>query len=174
MFGAVVPLAAAYNGDAAAKYATDHRSDKEVFPGHDCTYFASCALYAGGWAMINPWYDKYNYANVDYWYYVINKRPFYSNTWTVADSLYRFMSRHQERAIALSTRAPYCKYKRGDLILIDYERDGRWDHTMVVTGISSGYKDLQITQHGDNAPVKMLSDIKNTYSSANFIGWSIR
>ncbi|MFA7170678.1 MAG: amidase domain-containing protein [Candidatus Paceibacterota bacterium] len=168
-FVAIVPLGAAYNGYAAADYATKNAYSSYTFT-NDCTNFASNALQAGGWQETG----KYSSSSNDAWYFDFRPQPGFSNTWTIADSLYRFMSRHPERATAMSAKGPFYNYKVGDIIQIDYERDGRWDHTMVVTAISADYNNLQITQHGDNAPVKWLNSLKGTYSTANFIGWRIK
>lgn len=168
-FIAVVSTASAYNGYAAADYATKNAYSSYTFA-NDCTNFASNALQAGGWQETG----KYQYSSNDAWYYDFYKRPGYSNTWAVADNLYKFMSRHPERARAMSAKGPFYNYKVGDIIQIDYERDGRWDHTMVVTAISADYNNMQITQHGDRAPIKWLNTLKGQYSTSNFIGWSIR
>ena len=165
-FIATVSIGAAYNGYAAADYATKNAYGSYTFA-NDCTNFASHALKAGGWQETGTYTQ---YASNDVWYYDLPKRPFYSNTWAVADNLYKFMSRHPERAVAMSAKGPFYNYKVGDIIQIDYERDGRWDHTMIVTAVSSDYNNLQITQHGDSAPVKWLNSLKGTYSTANFIG----
>lgn len=84
------------------------------------------------------------------------------------------MATHPARAAPLSTvYTPFTdKYKNGDLIQIDFERDGDWDHTMVVYGVSSN--ELYLASHSSLYPLDTLSQVKARNPNANYIGWSIK
>lgn len=170
-----MPAGASYNRYNAEKYAEKYA--KNPNPAYrtfdlDCTNFVSQALLAGGWTEVG----KYAYWSDDAWYYDGGSRPWYSNSWAVADSLYRFLDRHPGRATKLSVGHPYStRFQAGDIIQIDYDRNGRWDHSMIVTGVRLGdADDLLMSYHTSNTLDKSLISIQQAYPNANFVGWSIK
>ena len=51
------PQPVAYNRQAAVNWALAHVNDKETFPGDDCTWYVSQALWAGGLPRSDSWTD---------------------------------------------------------------------------------------------------------------------
>lgn len=89
--------------------------------GGDCTNFASQVLYAG--------YGQMNYKPVFGWYYIDANRK--SPSWTGVNELYNFV---------VSNRGPGPRgvvvgiddIEPGDLVQLDFNGDGRFDHTPVI------------------------------------------
>lgn len=168
---------AAYNGDKAAKYALEYSSvpnpDYNYFK-EDCTNFVSQCLLAGGWKETG----KYKFTSKNAWYYDFGKRPGYSNTWAVANSLYAFLNSHPDRAKKQSVyNRPYKEsyrknFKPGDLVQIDYGSDGTWDHSMIITVVSD--TDMVVTYHTRNEAGKSLNQIILESPGAKFVGWKIK
>lgn len=170
-----------YDGNAAKNYALNWAKNpnpayRDFNPdGGDCTNFVSQSLMAGGWTEIG----KYSYTSDDAWYYDWSSRGGYSYTWTSATKLYNFLGRHYTRASPLSVArsTPWPNYfKVGDIVQADWEKDGAWDHSMVVTGINGN--DLLVSYHSPPTPDgnkkdRSLQEIINENPNARFIGWHI-
>lgn len=163
-----------YNRYAANNYAETYALNPnpayKYFDGVDCTNFASQALRAGGFTETG----KYQYWNDYAWYYDWGTRPGYSNTWTVSNELYDFLDK-SGRANKVSVDHPYYpKFQVGDIIQADWNNDGRWDHSMVVTGIIISDDDLLMSYHSSNTKNKRLTIIKSENPGAHFGGWHIK
>lgn len=96
------------------------------FYGHDCTNFASQALGFGGWLRTRHW-KPYNWqwvnANNLYWYALYSRRAYRDwNFWHL---------------------------RPGDIMMVDFNRDGRLDHTVIVT-YRNRYGRLFLTYHSND------------------------
>ena len=60
----------------------------------------------------------------------------------------------------------------GDVFQIDYNWDGTWDHSMIVTGEDG--RGLLMSYHTPNTKDEPLVDIINRNSGARFAGWHIK
>ena len=169
---AMVAPAAAYNRYAAENYAETYALNPNPayrYFGEDCTNFVSQCLYAGGLTETGKYWYGSDYA----WYYDWGTRPGYSHTWTVANELYDFLDK-SGRASRVSVDAPYCyKFDPGDIIQIDSDNDGWWDHSMIVTGEIVSDDDLLMSYHTTNTLNERLSDIRARNQNAHFGGWHI-
>ncbi len=90
------------------------------------------------------------------------------------------MGIYSGRADAYSlAHKPWINYFQiGDIVQIDYQKDGIWDHTMIVTKIDSN--DMYMTYRGASDPpygekdvsLNYLKDIK--YPNAGFMGYRLK
>jgi hypothetical protein len=138
----------------------------------DCTNFASQCLKAGGW----PYIGQYNYTSTYAWFYA--PPPYYSNTWTVADEFRKFIVNSGRGRPVSVAHHPWSSYFQvGDIIQIDYGRDGKWDHTMIITRVYGD--DIWVTYHGgdgnesNNELYDPLKDIISRNPTANFMGYHL-
>lgn len=90
----------------------------------DCTNYVSQCLYAGG-APMTGFFDR----NRGFWY--INNQ--YSYSWAVAHSLRWYLAGAKTGLRAKEVQDPKSLYY-GDVICYDFNGDGRFDHTTIVTG----------------------------------------
>ena len=116
-----------YNRDAAVEYARKwalSRNPKYYDYsniGGDCTNFASQVLYAG--------YGQMNYRPVYGWYYINANQK--SPSWTGVNELYNFLINNRgpgPKGIEVSID----ETQPGDLVQLDFDGDGRFDHTPVI------------------------------------------
>ena len=165
------PAAAySYNRQAAADYALQYAENRNAAYGDytncggDCTNFVSQSLLAGDWRETG----KYIYYSKYAWYYDGTNVPWRSRSWTSATSLYRFML-YTTRAISVGSAD---QMDIGDIFQIDFDRDGTWDHSLIVTG--EDYRGLLMSYHTPNTKNEPLEDIINRNSGARFAGWHIK
>lgn len=148
-------LALAYNYSAMANYATryvySYNPAYRSFPS-DCTNFISQAMYAGGWTMVSGYYTNNN----AWWYNSLNQ----SYTWAGAHNWY-FFARGSGRTSNLGS---VWYMLLADVLQMDFNRDGRIDHTMIVT--VAGSSDLYLTYHSTNTLNRSLRSIIAQYPSA--------
>jgi len=169
-----MPVAAyTYNRYAADNYAETYALNPNPayrYFDEDCTSFVSQCLYAGGLTETGKYWYGSDYA----WYYDWGYRPGYSHTWSVANELYGFLDK-SGRADRVSVDRPYYpKFKVGDIIQIDSNNDGWWDHSMIVTGIIISDDDLFVSYHTPNTKNERLTTIKARNPNAHFGGWHIK
>ena len=128
-----------YTGWLAQSYANQWvdnyvqlRNPNYVYFENDCTNFVSQSLRAGGWrntSVGSPSSDLY-------WYYVSSTQ--YSQTWSVAHSLYRRFANGYESWYGGFVITPSTmKARIGDIIFADWTCDGYIDHSMIVTATTS-------------------------------------
>lgn len=89
--------------------------------GGDCTNFASQVLYAGSGQM--------NYKQTFGWYYIDANRK--SPSWTGVNELYNFLVTNRgpgPKAVEVNID----QIQSGDLVQLDFDGDGRFDHTPVI------------------------------------------
>ena len=121
--------------------------------GGDCTNFASQVLYAG--------YGEMNFKRLYGWYYNnINDR---TPSWTGVDELYNFLINNQgpgPRAVVVGID----DVLPGDLIQLDFDGDGRFDHTPVIVEVGDFTPEtLLVAAHTNDSDFRPLS----TYNYQN-------
>lgn len=110
----------------AEQYWNQPNPQYQVFE-DDCTNFVSQVLHAGGIPM------EWSSSRSQGWWYRHGTPNQWSYSWTVAHSLYHYLSQSRTtgwRAIRYS-RADQLDI--GDIICYDWDGDGRWNHNTVVT-----------------------------------------
>ena len=115
--------------------------------GGDCTNFASQVLYAG--------YGEMNYRPTFGWYYINanNKRP----SWTGVNQLYNFLVSNRgagPKAVETTVEG----IENGDLLQLDFNGDGRFDHTPVIVDVGERTPDtILVAAHSNDAYMRPLS-----------------
>lgn len=137
-----------YNRLTAVRYALRHWNNPNprfgnmdtMGAGGDCANFVSQCMLAGGWPL------DYRASAVDkeWWYRRVGTEPFdrnrddwWSCTWTLADSHMRYMRANHGRALDL-VRSPRLArtLRRGDVIYYDWDGDGVFTHSAIVTSFT--------------------------------------
>ncbi len=182
---AILPAEAAaytYDRQVAVNYALSNW-DKAVpgssyFGAKDCTNFVSNSLKAGGWpeTMKPLTYSQHlSFQTNPYAWYADFWRNWYSYTWGGADNFGKFISiysgRGQARALTGGPSSWQNYFKIGDIVQIDYEKYGIWDHTMIVTKIDSS--NMYMTYHSPSQHDERLTDIMSRRPNAKFLGYQI-
>lgn len=90
--------------------------------GGDCTNYASQVIYAGGAPM-----NKGKY--LQWYYYNYNNR---SPSWTSSETLYYFLTNNNSTGPQGTVVSSTDDLLIGDLIQLDIDGDGKFDHTAVV------------------------------------------
>ena len=115
--------------------------------GGDCTNFASQVIYAGCGVM--------NYTQVYGWYYIsLNNR---APAWTGVNELFSFLINNRGvgphgEITELSNISP------GDIIQLDFDGDGEFDHSPVVVDSGAGTPDtILLAAHTNDADYRPLS-----------------
>ena len=139
-----------YDRAAAVRYALrhvfnpnpDYANMDTMGGGGDCTNFTSQCLYAGGWSMdyravgydTEWWYrrlgnDRFDQNNDDWW----------SCTWSLPSLLFLYLTVNYGGALDLLTSPRLARnLRRGDLVFYDWDGDGFFDHSAIVTSIVNG------------------------------------
>ena len=114
------------------------RNPKYKYFTNDCTNFVSQSLAAGGWRNTSIGPDMSDL----YWYYVPSTHQS-SQTWRVANSLYRRFVQGYEGWYGGKVLVPSTLRARvGDIIFANWNSDTTIDHAMMVTGIASNGEPL--------------------------------
>lgn len=135
-----------YNRIAAARYALQHWNDPNpayanfdtVGTGGDCANFVSQSLLAGGMPM--DYRDSGT--TTEWWYRRIGDDPYdehdndwWSCSWAIADSLFRYMRANHGQGLNLSRNPRLARTLQiGDVIFYDWDDDGVLNHSSIVTG----------------------------------------
>ena len=116
--------------------------------GGDCTNFASQVLYAGTGSM--------NFKPVYGWYYISANEK--SPSWTGVNELYNFLVKNRgpgPRAVDTDIYS----LEPGDLVQLDFDGDGRFDHTPVVIDTGDFTPDtILLAAHTRDSLNRPLSD----------------
>lgn len=128
--------------------------------GGDCTNFVSQAVLAGGWPQVLGWYRS----NSVWWYNFSNQ----SWTWINAHRWYLF-TRQRPRASALSNVSALVP---GDILQVDFDRDGSIDHSIIVTR-KDNRGTVYLTYHTNNTRDKPFWDFYSTHRNANYYAWRL-
>ncbi len=115
-----------YDGKTAAQYADrwwNSANPQFLAFENDCSNFISQCLFAGGMPMKNT-----GRMDAGWWYQ--NKR--YSYSWTTAHSLRWYLESLVGNGVEKVANASDLQI--GDVISYDFEPDGVWNHSTIVTG----------------------------------------
>ena len=148
-----------YDRDAAVLYAHEwaYKRNPDYYDfsdlGGDCTNFASQVLFAG--------YKEMNYKPVLGWFYKnLNSR---TPSWTGVNELYDFLINNQG-AGPKAVKTDISNVEPGDLIQLDFDGDGRFDHTPVIVDIGDNTpQTLLVAAHTNDSDYRPLS----TYNYKN-------
>ncbi|WP_257458443.1 amidase domain-containing protein [Archangium lipolyticum] len=146
---------ASYNYSAMVSYATTWaygRNPAYRSFSNDCTNFISQAMYAGGWSMVEGWYQSSSV----WWYSSLNQ----SYTWAGAHNWY-FFATGSGRTTTLSN---VWYLALADVLQMDFERDNNINHTMIVTQTSGSERYL--TYHSTDTLNRSLSSLIAAFPSA--------
>ncbi|MEU9107691.1 amidase domain-containing protein [Streptomyces xanthophaeus] len=154
----------AYDYAAMAKYAEKHWSNynpayrKFNGAGGDCTNFISQALKAGGWKAVPG--STSDYRN---WWYDGSRQ---SDSW-VGTNEWAWFTLSNQRAANL---ANVYQTDVGDILQLDFNKDGSKDHSMMVTYRSSAGMPY-LTYHSTNTYRKSLASIIASYPDAVYFAY---
>jgi hypothetical protein len=159
---AIVDYAYEYWGPTDADYNPAYRNfNNSGNQGGDCTNFISQALRAGGWTDVPGWYRSTS----AWWYNWLNQ------TWTWINAHYWWQfAWHRPRvdnAIYLS------QLTLGDIMQIDFNRDGYMDHSMIITAKDNA-GNIYLTYHTTNTKDRPFWDSYNDHPNAWYYGWILR
>ncbi|MGR8007303.1 amidase domain-containing protein [Streptomyces hypolithicus] len=156
-----------YNYAAMAAYAEKHWSRyNPAYPsydgagaGGDCTNFVSQALKAGGWKHAPGSWDDYH----KWW-----SDPSLGNTLSwVGVNEWSWFALSSQRTPNLSN---VWEMGVGDVLQVDFNRDGSKDHTMMVS-YRSQRGTPYLTYHSNNTYRKSLASIIASYPTANYFAY---
>ena len=152
-----------YNRDKAVEYAKKWALGRNpVFYdytqiGGDCTNFASQVLYAG--------YGEMNYKPVYGWYYIDGNRK--SPSWTGVNELYNFLASNRGRG-PRAAEVGIDGIEPGDFVQLDFNGDGRFDHTPVIIDVGGYTPDtVLLAAHTNDSLNRPLSDYD--YADVRFL-----
>ncbi|MFK0258872.1 amidase domain-containing protein [Streptomyces sp. NPDC090445] len=154
----------AYDYNAMAKYAEKYWSRynpayrKFNGAGGDCTNFISQALKAGGWKGVPG--SSTDYRN---WWYDGTRQ---SDSWVGANE-WAWFTLSNQRATNL---ANVYQADIGDVVQMDFNKDGSKDHSMMVT-YRSGNGMPYLTYHSTNTYRKSLASIIASYPNAVYFAY---
>jgi hypothetical protein len=162
-FGAISLQTAYYNGSAAASYAyTWALSRNPAYRSFaaDCTNFVSQAVRAGNWWDVSGWYLSME----AWWYNYLNQ----SRPWVNAHYWYLFTYSRPRGYIARY----FNQMQIGDILQMDFNRDGYVDHSMVVTAKNASGT-IYLSYHTTDTRNRSISSILSAYPNANYYGLRI-
>ncbi|MER6788220.1 amidase domain-containing protein [Streptomyces sp. NPDC000658] len=145
----------------AEKYVYTYNKDYPDFNNHtaggDCTNFVSQSLKAGGWKHVPGYVYDYTkwFGNAD-----IQSDSFVGvNEWS-------WFAQNSKRTTPL---ANVYQLEVGDVLQMDFDRDGSKDHTMIVTAKSNGVP--YVTYHSNNTLRRSVSSLVSSYPTAYFYAY---
>jgi hypothetical protein len=145
----------------AEKYWNVYNKDYPDFNNHtaggDCTNFVSQSLKAGGWKHVPGYVYDYTkwFGNAD-----IQSDSFVGvNEWS-------WFAQNSKRTTPL---ANVYQLEVGDVLQMDFDRDGSKDHTMIVTAKSNGVP--YVTYHSNNTLRRSVSSLVSSYPTAYFYAY---
>ncbi|MER7900387.1 amidase domain-containing protein [Streptomyces sp. NPDC096046] len=155
----------AYDYKAMAAYAEKHwnayNKDYPDFGGRgaggDCTNFVSQSLKAGGWKHVPGYVYDYTrwFGNAD-----IQSHSFIGvNEWS-------WFAQNSKRTKPL---ANVFQLEVGDVLQLDFDRDGSKDHTMIVTYKSGGVP--YVTYHSNNTFRRSVASLVASYPNAYYYAY---
>ncbi|WP_037669417.1 amidase domain-containing protein [Streptomyces griseus] len=145
----------------AEKYWNNYNKDYPDFNGHgaggDCTNFVSQSLKAGGWKHVPGYVYDYTkwFGNAD-----IQSDSFVGvNEWS-------WFAQNSKRTKPL---ANVYQLEVGDVLQMDFDRDGSKDHTMIVTYKSGGVP--YVTYHSNNTLRRSVASLVASYPNAYYYAY---
>jgi hypothetical protein len=162
---AVPKTGTAYDYKAMAAYAEKYwnvyNKDYPDFNGHadggDCTNFVSQSLKAGGWKHVPGYVYDYTkwFGNAD-----IQSDSFVGvNEWS-------WFAQNSKRTTPL---ANVYQLEVGDVLQMDFDKDGSKDHTMIVTYKSGGVP--YVTYHSNNTIRRSVASLVASYPNAAYYAY---
>ncbi|MGQ4386139.1 amidase domain-containing protein [Streptomyces sp. SAS_270] len=162
---AVPKTGTAYNYKAMAAYAEKYWSvyntDYPNYNGHadggDCTNFVSQSLKAGGWKHVPGYVYDYTkwFGNAD-----IQSDSFVGvNEWS-------WFAQNSKRTKPL---ANVFQLEVGDVLQMDFDKNGSKDHTMIVTSKSGGVP--YVTYHSNNTFRRSVASLVASYPNAAYYAY---
>ncbi|MET7455490.1 amidase domain-containing protein [Streptomyces sp. NPDC005574] len=162
---AVPKTGTAYDYKAMAAYAEKYwnvyNKDYPDYNGHadggDCTNFVSQSLKAGGWKHVPGYVYDYTkwFGNAD-----IQSDSFVGvNEWS-------WFAQNSKRTTSL---ANVYQLEVGDVLQMDFDRDGSKDHTMIVTAKSGGVP--YVTYHSNNTFRRSVASLVASYPNAAYYAY---
>ncbi|MER5810415.1 amidase domain-containing protein [Streptomyces sp. NPDC002033] len=154
----------AYDYAAMAKYAEKYWSNynpayrKFSGAGGDCTNFISQALKAGGWKAVPGSTSDYR----NWWYDGARQ----SDSWVGANEWAWFTLSNQRAA----NLANVYQTDVGDIVQVDFNKDGSKDHSMMVTYRSAAGMPY-VTYHSTNTYRKSLASLIASYPDAVYFAY---
>ena len=124
--------------------------------GGDCTNFVSQVLLTGSGEM--------NYAPQGWYYNSLNDR---APAWTGVNELYGFLINNRGPG-PRGALVPICDIEPGDIVQLDFDCDGRFDHSPVITDTGCKTPDtVRVAAHSYDSLDRLLSTYK--YCDIRFI-----
>lgn len=137
--GVRAKAAGVYNGSDASAYAQLYHNSGpygfHYYEGGDCTNFASQSVYYGGIDM------DYGYSEDSAYWYSKQLAPYIhdvARSWRVVGNMMDHMYYYENTGYWLDFDSSgyqiFNPLQTGDLLYADWNRDGIWDHSMIITG----------------------------------------
>lgn len=130
--------------------------------GGDCMNFASQTLIARGWKMTSEWYNHNGSA---------------SAAWINVPNMNFYLAAHPELGAKKLPLADRAQLKVGDLVMFDWNLDGRPDHIQVVSQVihnADGTVAIKMVGHNTDSDYRDLdTTITVDHPGANAWFWSI-
>ncbi|MFF3497841.1 amidase domain-containing protein [Streptomyces sp. NPDC003247] len=148
---------AAYAKQYWSSYNTAYPDFNGAGAGGDCTNFVSQALKAGGWKHVPGYVYDYTkwFGNAD-----IQSDSFVGvNEWS-------WFAQNSKRTTSL---ANVYQLDVGDVLQVDFDKDGSKDHTMIVTSRSQGVP--YVTYHSTNTYSRSVASIIASYPTAAYYAY---
>lgn len=140
----------------AVTYGWNPNYNRYAYFGHgDCANFVSQILEAGGLPQTYTDNPEEGWWHTNYFFGIHN----HSRSWTVAENFVRHMG------VTFTTRNHHTfstKVVAGDMIALDFDSDGSWDHVAFV---------VQDENFEDNYHGKRYFDYKVAQHTINYVGW---
>ncbi|HZG55188.1 amidase domain-containing protein [Paenibacillus sp.] len=138
-----------YDREAARAYADRHWNEPNPQFIHfdvDCTNYVSQCLYAGGAPM------NYTGGRESGWWYRGRSggRELWSYSWSVAHALHWYLMGERSGGLAAEQAASARELTIGDVICYDFDGDGRFEHSVIVTGADGAGQPL-VNAHTTNS-----------------------
>jgi hypothetical protein len=134
----------------ADQYWNSHNPDFLSFE-VDCTNYVSQCLLAGGAPM------NYTGRRETGWWYQGRKagREWWSYSWSVSHALHHYLMTSRSGLRAELVQSPY-ELDLGDVIIYDWDGDGRYQHSTIVTGFDAAGEPL-VNAHTANSRARLWS-----------------
>lgn len=152
----------------AATFATSRNKSYPVW-GNDCTNFVSQCLKAGGWIEIGSYSTRTKTSD----WYNTGTSLYSCYSWSAAHNFYNFCSIHPGRTYGYSVSSFNAKnYSVGDIVQIDYGKDGSINHAMIV--VKNDGSNVYVAYHEPDTWYKNLSLIMaENKTTAYFYVWKV-
>ncbi|TLS48964.1 amidase domain-containing protein [Paenibacillus antri] len=153
--------ASLYDREAARDYAERHWNEPNPQFIHfdvDCTNYVSQCLYAGGAPM------AYSAGRESGWWYRgrSGSREHWSYSWSVAHALHWYLMGGRNEGLAADRVPAPEDLAIGDVICYDFDGDGRFEHSAIVTGADGSGMPL-VNAHTTNSRARYW-DYRDSYA----------